>query len=151
VRPTALATILLVVASCSKAPERAPEAQPMYLAESVGIETLGGVLTPILAEGLPIPASRSQMFSTAADEQSNIEIHVLAGSTGVAQGARTVGRYEIVDIEPAPRGLPQIEVTFRVNPAGGFSLHSLGHTQGSAVRLLRKEGLDKPLVEIRSE
>ena len=75
---------------------------------SLGIETLGGVCTKIIERNTTIPTSKSQVFSTAADNQPSVDIHVLQGEREMAAGNKTLGRFELSDIPPAPRGVPQI-------------------------------------------
>ena len=85
---------------------------------SLGVETLGGVATKVIERNTTIPTSRSQVFSTAADNQSSVEIHVLQGEREMARDNRTLGRFHLDGIPPAPRGMPQIEVTFDIDANG---------------------------------
>jgi molecular chaperone DnaK len=85
---------------------------------TLGIETLGGVMTPLIERNTTIPTSRTQIFSTAADSQTSVEIHVLQGERPMATGNRTLGRFILDGIPPAPRGIPQIEVTFDIDANG---------------------------------
>ncbi|MCX7779118.1 MAG: molecular chaperone DnaK [Patescibacteria group bacterium] len=85
---------------------------------TLGIETLGGVMTPLIERNTTIPTSKSQIFSTAADNQTSVEIHVLQGERPMAQDNRTLGRFILDGIPPAPRGVPQIEVTFDIDADG---------------------------------
>ena len=85
---------------------------------SLGIETLGGVCTKIIDRNTTIPTSKSQVFSTAADNQPGVEIHVLQGEREMAAGNKTLGRFQLTDIPPAPRGVPQIEVKFDIDANG---------------------------------
>ncbi len=85
---------------------------------SLGIETLGGVCTKIIERNTTIPTSKSQTFSTAADNQPSVDIHVLQGEREMAAGNKTLGRFELSDIPPAPRGVPRIEVTFDIDANG---------------------------------
>lgn len=85
---------------------------------TLGIETLGGVMTPLIERNTTIPTSKSQIFSTAADNQTSVEIHVLQGERPMASDNRTLGRFILDGIPPAPRGMPQIEVSFDINADG---------------------------------
>src|SRR5699024_3307293 len=76
---------------------------------SLGIETMGGVFTKLIDRNTTIPTSKSQVFSTAADNQPSVDIHVLQGEREMAAGNKTLGRFQLADIPPAPRGVPQIE------------------------------------------
>src|SRR5262249_29873654 len=78
---------------------------------SLGIETLGGVMTRLIERNTTIPTKKSEVFSTAADNQTSVEVHVLQGERPMARDNRTLGKFHLVGIPPAPRGLPQIEVT----------------------------------------
>ncbi len=85
---------------------------------TLGIETLGGVVTPLIERNTTIPTRKSQVFSTAADNQSSVEIHVLQGERSMAKDNQTLGRFQLVGIPPAPRGTPKIEVTFNIDSDG---------------------------------
>ena len=85
---------------------------------SLGIETMGGVFTKLIERNTTIPAKRSQIFSTAADGQTSVEVHVLQGEREMAAGNKTIGRFSLDGIAPAPRGIPQIEVTFDIDANG---------------------------------
>jgi len=85
---------------------------------SLGVETLGGVMTVLIPRNTTIPTRKSEVFSTAADNQTSVEIHVLQGERPVANGNRSLGRFHLMGIPPAPRGLPQIEVTFDIDANG---------------------------------
>ncbi|MDD4343245.1 MAG: molecular chaperone DnaK [Eubacteriales bacterium] len=85
---------------------------------SLGIETLGGVTTKLIERNTTIPTSKSQVFSTAADSQTSVEIHVLQGEREFAKDNKTLGRFQLTDIPPAPRGIPQIEVSFDIDANG---------------------------------
>ena len=85
---------------------------------SLGVETLGGVTTVLIPRNTTIPTRKSETFSTAADSQTSVEIHVLQGERPVASGNRSLGKFHLVGIPPAPRGMPQIEVTFDIDANG---------------------------------
>lgn len=85
---------------------------------SLGIETMGGVFTKLIDRNTTIPTSKSQVFSTAADNQTAVDIHVLQGERSMASANKTLGRFQLTDIPPAPRGIPQIEVTFDIDKNG---------------------------------
>jgi len=89
---------------------------------SLGIETLGGVCTRLIDRNTTIPVSKSQIFSTASDSQPSVDIHVLQGEREMASGNKTLGRFELTGIPPAPRGIPQIEVTFDIDANGIVSV-----------------------------
>ncbi len=92
---------------------------------SLGIETLGGVCTKLIERNTTIPTSKSQVFSTAADNQTAVDIHVLQGERQFARDNKTLGRFELVGIAPAPRGIPQIEVTFDIDANGIVSVRAM--------------------------
>ena len=85
---------------------------------SLGIETLGGVMTTLIPRNTTIPTRKSEVFSTATDNQTSVEVHVLQGERQMARDNRTLGRFHLVGIPPAPRGLPQIEVAFDIDANG---------------------------------
>src|SRR4029077_3699253 len=85
---------------------------------SLGIETLGGVMTTLIERNTTIPARKSEVFSTAADGQTSVEVHVLQGERQIARDNRTLGRFHLMGLPPAPRGLPQIEVGFDIDANG---------------------------------
>jgi molecular chaperone DnaK len=85
---------------------------------SLGIETMGGVLTPLIDRNTTIPTKKSQVFSTAADNQTAVTIHVLQGERPMANDNKSLGKFDLVGIPTAPRGVPQIEVTFDIDSNG---------------------------------
>jgi molecular chaperone DnaK len=85
---------------------------------SLGIETLGGVMTTLIARNTTIPTRKSEIFSTATDNQANVEVHVLQGERPLARDNRTLGRFQLVGLPPAPRGVPQVEVAFDIDANG---------------------------------
>ena len=85
---------------------------------SLGIETMGGVFTRLIDRNTTIPCTKSQIFSTAADGQTSVEVHVLQGEREMAADNKTLGRFQLTGIAPAPRGVPQIEVTFNIDRNG---------------------------------
>jgi molecular chaperone DnaK len=116
---------------------------------SLGIETLGGVMTKLIERNTTIPTSRSQVFSTAADGQPGVDIHVLQGEREFAQNNRTLGRFKLDGIPPAPRGTPQIEVTFDIDANGILSVTAKDKGTGKEqkVKIEVGSGLSKDEVE----
>lgn len=102
---------------------------------SLGIETLGGVFTRIIERNTTIPTSKSQIFSTAADGQTSVEIHVLQGERGMATDNKTLGRFNLESIPPAPRGVPQIEVTFDIDANGIVNVKAKDKGTGSEQKI----------------
>src|SRR3989344_5079679 len=92
---------------------------------TLGIETLGSVMTPLIERNTTIPTSKSQVFSTAADGQTSVEVHVLQGERPMAADNRTLGRFHLDGIPPAPRGVPQVEVTFDIDANGILSVKAV--------------------------
>ncbi|MEN8614714.1 molecular chaperone DnaK [Dehalogenimonas sp. THU2] len=116
---------------------------------TLGIETLGGVATPLIPRNTTIPTSKSQVFSTAADNQPSVEIHVLQGERPMAADNRTLGRFMLDGILPAPRGLPQVEVTFDVDANGILSVRAQDKGTGKEqkITITASSGLSKEEVE----
>ena len=116
---------------------------------TLGIETLGAVATPLIPRNTTIPTSKSQIFSTAADNQSSVEIHVLQGERPMAADNRTLGRFMLDGILPAPRGLPQVEVTFDIDANGILSVkaHDKGTGREQKITITASSGLSKEEVE----
>ncbi len=116
---------------------------------TLGIETLGGVATPLIPRNTTIPTSKSQVFSTAADNQPSVEIHVLQGERPMATDNRTLGRFMLDGILPAPRGLPQIEVTFDIDANGILNVkaHDKGTGREQKITIQSSSGLKKEEIE----
>jgi len=116
---------------------------------SLGIETLGGVMTTLIGRNTTIPTRKSETFSTAADSQTSVEVHVLQGERPLARDNRTLGRFQLVGIPPAPRGIPQIEVTFDIDANGivNVSAKDLGTGKEQKITITASSGLSKDEVE----
>jgi molecular chaperone DnaK len=116
---------------------------------SLGIETLGGVMTTLINRNTTIPTRKSETFSTAADSQTSVEVHVLQGERPLARDNRTLGRFQLVGIPPAPRGIPQIEVTFDIDANGmvNVSAKDLGTGKEQKITITASSGLSKDEVE----
>ncbi|MBN1295606.1 molecular chaperone DnaK [bacterium] len=110
---------------------------------SLGIETLGGVMTRLIERNTTIPTKKSEVFSTAADSQTQVEIHVLQGERPMASQNRTLGRFHLVGLPPAPRGIPQIEVTFDIDANGivNVSAKDLGTGKAQQITITSSSGL----------
>ena len=116
---------------------------------SLGIETMGGVFTPLINRNTTIPTRKSQVFSTAADGQTAVSIHVLQGERGMASQNRTLGNFDLVGIPPAPRGVPQIEVTFDIDANGivHVSAKDLGTGKEQHIRIESSSGLSESEID----
>ena len=116
---------------------------------TLGIETLGAVMTPLITRNTTIPTSKSQIFSTAADNQPSVEIHVLQGERPMAADNRTLGRFMLDGILPSPRGMPQIEVAFDIDANGILSVkaHDKGTGREQKITITASSGLSKDEVE----
>jgi molecular chaperone DnaK len=116
---------------------------------SLGIETLGGVFTKLIERNTTIPTRKSEIFSTAADTQTSVEIHVLQGERPMARDNRTLGKFHLVGILPAPRGVPQIEVTFDIDANGivNVSAKDLGTGKEQKITITSSSGLNKDDVD----
>ena len=116
---------------------------------SLGIETLGGVMTTLIQRNTTIPTKKSEVFSTAADSQTSVEVHVLQGERPMAKDNRTLGKFHLVGIPPAPRGVPQIEVTFDIDANGivNVSAKDLGTGKEQKITITASSGLNKDQVD----
>ncbi|NJL28591.1 MAG: molecular chaperone DnaK [Thermoanaerobaculia bacterium] len=116
---------------------------------SLGIETLGGVFTRLIERNTTIPTRKSEVFSTAADSQTSVEVHVLQGERSMARDNRTLGRFHLVGIPPAPRGVPQIEVAFDIDANGivNVSAKDLGTGKEQKITITASSGLNENDIE----
>ena len=112
---------------------------------SLGVETLGGVMTRLVERNLTIPTSKKEVFSTAADSQTTVDIHVLQGEREFARDNRTLGRFQLADLPPAPRGIPQIEVAFDIDANGilNVSAKDLGTGKQQSIEIKSSSGLSE--------
>jgi molecular chaperone DnaK len=124
---------------------------------SLGVETLGGVMTRLIERNTTIPGRRSETFSTAADSQTSVEIHVLQGEREMARDNRTLGRFHLEGLPPAPRGLPQIEVTFDIDSNGILNVNAKDKGTGKEQKItishssgLAKDEVEKMVADARS-
>jgi len=120
---------------------------------SLGVETLGGVLTRLIERNTTIPTSKKEIFSTAADSQTTVDIHVLQGEREFARDNRTLGRFQLADIPPAPRNIPQIEVAFDIDANGilNVSVKDLGTDKQQSIEIKSSSGLSEEEVEKMSK
>jgi molecular chaperone DnaK len=116
---------------------------------SLGIETLGGVMTPLIARNTTIPTRKSELFSTAADNQTSVEVHVMQGERPLARDNRTLGRFHLIGLPPAPRGVPQVEVTFDIDANGIVNVQAkdLGTGKEQKITITASSGLNKDEVD----
>ncbi len=116
---------------------------------SLGIETLGGVMTVLIPRNTTIPTSKSEIFSTATDNQTSVDIHVLQGERPMAADNKTLGRFQLTNIPPAPRGIPQIEVTFDIDANGIVSVKAkdLGTNKEQSIRITASTNLSDEEIE----
>src|SRR5581483_5247521 len=116
---------------------------------SLGIETLGGVMTVLIPRNTTIPTRKSEIFSTATDNQPNVEVHVLQGERPMARDNRTLGKFHLVGLPPAPRGVPQIEVAFDIDANGivNVSAKDLATGKEQKITITASSGLSKDEVD----
>jgi len=116
---------------------------------SLGIETLGGVMTPLIPRNTTIPTKKSEIFSTAADNQTSVTVHVLQGERPMANDNKTLGKFNLDGIPPAPRGVPQVEVTFDIDANGIVHVSAKDKATGKEqkVRIESSSGLDEADIE----
>jgi molecular chaperone DnaK len=124
---------------------------------SLGIETLGGVMTTLIPRNTTIPTRKSEIFSTATDNQTNVEVHVMQGERPMARDNRTLGRFQLVGLPPAPRGLPQIEVAFDIDANGIVAVAAKDIATGKEQKItisnssgLSKDDVDRMVKEAQS-
>src|SRR5882724_7142014 len=116
---------------------------------SLGIETLGGVMTPLIPRNTTIPTKKSEVFTTAADNQTSVEVHVLQGERPMARDNRTLGKFHLIGIPPAPRGVPQIEVTFDIDANGILNVSAKDTATGKQqhITITASSGLTKDEID----
>jgi molecular chaperone DnaK len=115
----------------------------------LGIETLGGVMTPMIQKNTTIPSRKSEIFSTASDNQTSVEVHVLQGERPMAGDNKTLGKFHLVGIPPAPRGVPQVEVTFDIDANGivNVSAKDVGTGREQKITITASSGLSKDEID----
>jgi molecular chaperone DnaK len=116
---------------------------------SLGIETMGGVMTTLIPRNTTIPTRKSEIFSTASDSQTSVEVHVLQGERSLARDNRTLGKFHLIGLPPAPRGVPQIEVTFDIDANGIVNVQAkdLGTGKEQKITITSSSGLNKDEVD----
>jgi|CXWL01.1.fsa_nt_gi molecular chaperone DnaK len=116
---------------------------------SLGIETLGGVMTPMISKNTTIPTRKSEIFSTASDNQTSVEVHVIQGERPMATDNKTLGKFHLVGIPPAPRGVPQVEVTFDIDANGivNVSAKDVGTGREQKITITASSGLSKEEID----
>src|SRR5678816_3181561 len=116
---------------------------------SLGIETMGGVMTTLIPRNTTIPTRKSEIFSTASDSQTSVEVHVLQGERSLARDNRTLGKFHLIGLPPAPRGIPQIEVTFDIDANGIVNVQAkdLGTGKEQKITITASSGLSKDEVD----
>ncbi len=116
---------------------------------SLGIETMGGVMTTLIPRNTTIPTRKSEIFSTASDSQTSVEVHVLQGERSLARDNRTLGKFHLIGLPPAPRGVPQIEVTFDIDANGIVNVQAkdLGTGKEQKITITSSSGLAKDEVD----
>jgi len=116
---------------------------------SLGIETMGGVFTKLIESNTTIPTKKSQVFSTAVDNQPSVDIHVLQGERAMANDNKTIGKFQLTDIPPSQRGVPQIEVTFDIDANGIINVSALdkGTNKVQSIKIEASSGLSKEEIE----
>ena len=116
---------------------------------SLGIETLGGVMTRLIEANTTIPTKKAEVFTTAADSQTSVEVHVMQGERPLARDNRTLGKFHLVGIPPAPRGVPQVEVTFDIDANGILNVSAQDKATGKQqnITITSSSGLTKDEID----